>query len=332
MSNLYKSLKSDLSFLLEKNPRVEKRQKDSHKYIPKPYKGIVIISADFELAWAWRYDKLSNDPKSNCLLMAQKERENVPKLIHLSEKFNIPITWGTVGHLFLDNCQCGDDKPHQEILRLPYFENNWWKFSTGDWFECDPCTSINEAPEWYAKDLVESILASKVKHEIGCHTFSHISCDESVCDPEVIKSELQASKKAASKLGINLKSFIFPGHTMGNYKTIQEQGYSSIRTNFTNTLGYPKRHSNGLWEHKTTMELNYNSLFSEAKNIKRFKKIIDKALKNNQICNFWFHPSFDDINTEVIYPQIFEYLNAHREELWITTMSEYTDWLNRDNQ
>lgn len=328
MKNLFRVLKSSLSFFLERNPKVEKALKDSSRYIPKQYKSVVIISADFELAWAWRFDKLHLNPKQNSLFMAKKERENIPKLINLSEKYNIPITWGTVGHLFLDECKCDSGLPHSEIAQLPHFENEWWKFKEGDWFDADPCSNVKDAPEWYAPDLITKILNSKVNHEIGCHSFSHISCDDNICSPKILSSELEASQKAADRYDVKLESFIFPGHTMGNYKTIRELGYTSIRTNFINTLGYPKLHSDGLWEHKTTMELNFNPLFSNEKNIKRFKKIIDKSIANHQVCNFWFHPSFDDKNINIIYPEIYNYLNSKKDDIWITTMREYTNWLN----
>ena len=328
MNSLFRAIKSSLSFLLERNPKVEKPLKDSNFYIPNQYKSVVIISADFELAWAWRFDKLHRDPKQNSLYLAKKERENIPKLIKLSEKYNIPITWGTVGHLFLDKCKCNADLPHSEIARIPHFENEWWKFKEGDWFDADPCSNIIDAPEWYATDLISQILNSNINHEIGCHSFSHISCDENICSPSVLNHELEASQKAADKFDIKLESFIFPGHTMGNYRTIRDFGYSSIRTNYTNTLGYPKQLPDGLWEHKTTMELNYNPVFSIEKNIKRFKKIIDKSIVNQQVCNFWFHPSFDEKNINVIYPEFYNYLNSKRDKIWITTMRDYTNWLN----
>ena len=43
----------------------------------------------------------------------------------------------------------------------------------GDWFKADPCTNLQTDPNWYAPDLIKLIRDSKVKHEIGSHTFSH---------------------------------------------------------------------------------------------------------------------------------------------------------------
>jgi len=328
MHNIYKSTKAWLSFKLGKNPVIEKSRKDFRNFIPQPYEGVVLISADFELAWAWRFDKLSDDPLNNCLVLAKKERNNIPKLLELSEKYKVPVTWGTIGHLFLEKCTKQASKAHDEIQRLPYFENNWWRYSQGDWFDSDPCSSVEYSPEWYAPDLIRQILNVGINHEIACHSFSHISCKDNLCAPEVMKQELEASQQAAIPFGIKLETFIFPGHTMGNYDTLKQSGYSSMRTNFVNCLGYPVLHPNGLWEHKATMQLGYNRLFSVDYNLFRYSTIVEKCIQNHQVCNLWFHPSFSDESRDKVLPSVYKILYSNRQKLWITTMKEYTAWLN----
>lgn len=328
MHRWFRIIKAWLSYKLGHNPEIEKPREDYRKFIPIPYEGVVIISADFELAWAWRYDKTNPEPLANSLKLARTERRNIPVLLDLAERFKIPITWGTVGHLFLEACEDEQPKRHPEITRIPYFENTWWKFNSGDWFDHDPCSNLAGAPEWYAPDLIRQIQASGVNHEIGCHSYSHISFSDKDCPPETAASELQASQKAADPFGVTLESFIFPGHTMGNYETIRSAGYSSMRTNFINVLGYPQRHPNGLWEHKTTMELGYNPLFSVGHNLARYRRIIDKCIANHQVCNLWFHPSCGEKDISKIIPTVFGILDYNRDKLWITTMKDYTKWLN----
>jgi hypothetical protein len=332
MPSIYKTFKAWLSFTLEQNPRIEIRRPDFRQFIPQPYEGVVIISADFELAWAWRLDKRSADPLKLSLDLARKERENLPRILDLCDKFDIPITWGTVGHLFLEHCQRQEGKAHTGIQRIPHFENEWWKYASGDWFDSDPCSSFAEAPEWYAPDLIRKIIDSKAGHEIGCHTFSHISCSDGSCPPEVLRSELEATRLAAAPFGIEPESFIFPGHTMGNYDTLKEAGYTSMRTNFINVLGYPSLLPNGLWEHKTTMELYYNRRFTKSYNLKRYEVILNKCIHKNMVCNLWFHPSFDTVSIEKILPSVFAKINKNRKKLWVTTMKEYTAWLNAERQ
>ncbi|MEN8121651.1 MAG: polysaccharide deacetylase [Bacteroidota bacterium] len=324
-----KSYLSKLSFELGRNPKVERR-KDWQNFIPKPYKAVLIISADFELAWAFRFTKTEKNPVENALKKARLARKNIPGLIELSDKYNIPITWATVGHLFLETCSKNDKIAHSELKRLDYFESPYWKFDKGDWFDADPCTNIESNPEWYAPDLIENIKKSRTKHEFGCHTFSHIDCRESVCSPDVFKSELKECRKLAESKELDLKSFVYPGHTIGNINYLKGLGFSSYRSNFINTLGHPVRRKDGLWEHKSTVEFDIRPNWSMKYHVYRYKKLIDRAIKNNTTCHFWFHPSFSNRFLTEIMPKLFKYMDQKRSDIWITTMGEYTEWLNQN--
>jgi len=326
--SLISGVKSAISFELNRNPRIASRPADFRKYIPEPYDGVVIISADFELAWAWRYAKNLEDPLADSISYARKARANIPQILAYCEQYAIPITWATVGHLFLDHCQKDQQgHAHPEIGRLNHFENEWWRFSRGDWFDCDPCTSSEEDDAWYAPDLIQKIKASAVNHEIGCHTFSHIDCSDRFCPPQTLQSELQACSAAAQQEGISLKSFVFPGHTMGNFKTIRQMGYDSVRTNYINVLGYPSWDEYGLWRHEATMEINFNPAWPMWYNLYRYRSVLKKTIKNNVVCHLWFHPSLEPKGMEVM-ESVLASLAGYRKELWVTTMGNYTHWLN----
>jgi len=291
----------------------------------------LIISADFELAWAWQYDKKAPNPYKLAIEQTSLARKNIPIILELCETYNIPVTWATVGHLFLEKCQLENGKVHPEIARLPYFENEFIKYNDGDWFQNDPCTNWKKAPEWYAPDLIQEILNSEINHEIGCHTFSHIDCSDKICSKEVFKSEILACQNEAAKYGLQLKSFVHPGHTIGNLKALAELGFTSFQTDYNNTLGYPVKHSNGLWELKRTMEFVYRPEWSIKYHIYRYKKIVDRVIKYNTVCNFWFHPSVNSIFINDILPDIFEHIYNRRKILWSTTVKKYIDWLEKRN-
>ncbi|RJQ27644.1 polysaccharide deacetylase [Candidatus Parcubacteria bacterium] len=311
-----------INFFFGRNPRVEKRS-DWKKFIPNSYKAVVTITADFELAWGWRYSKSSTNPLKKAIQKARLERENIPKILQLSEEFNIPITWATVGHLFLENCEVEEDKPHSSLPRLNHFENDFWRFNGTDWFEHDTCSDYKSTPEWYCPDLLFKILNSKIEHEIGCHTFSHIDCRDEICSKEVFDSEIIECKKIASVRGIELNSFVHPGHTIGNLNNLAKLGFSSYQTDPGNVLGYPVKHKNGLWELKRTYEFVYKNDWSIDYHIYRYKKIIERALKSNTVCNFWFHPSFDFQFVSQVLPSIFENLNLNKSEIFISTVTKY---------
>ena len=166
-----KASASKVKFYLRKTPIVESAI-NYRSLIPKPYKAVVTISADFELAWAWQWSK-QGDALKLSINKSRMARENFSKILELCDRYNIPITWATVGHLFLESC-----KGHQEMAQLGDFENNFWTFNNSDWFINDPNSNYKDAPYWYAPDLINQIIQSPVNHEIGCHTFSHIDCTD----------------------------------------------------------------------------------------------------------------------------------------------------------
>ena len=326
--SLLKNIKSKINFEIGRNPHIERRPENYRRFIPTPYKAVVTITADFELVWAWRYAKGFDDSYKAAIEKAQQARNNIPKILELCEQYNVPITWATVGHLFLKECKRENGKAHPNIKRIPYFENRYLKYTTGDWFEHDPCTNWQQDPEWYAPDLIKMILNSKVNHEIGCHTFSHIDTSDELCPSEVFLSELEACKNAASQFGLELKSFVHPGHTIGHLKELKESGFTSFQTDFGNFLGFPVKHPNGLWELKRTYEFIYRSGWSIDYHIYRYKKIIDRAIKSNTVCNFWFHPPLDEIFVKKIMPEIFKYISSLQNKIYLPSVGNYINWIN----
>lgn len=326
---MIRNLASKIKFELGLNPVIEKKV-DHTKFIPKQYKTVLLISADFELAWAWRYSKAVPDPLKLALDKAKLERENLPKIVELCEQYNIPITWATVGHLFLESCKKENDLSHSKLPRLKHFENAFWKFGGKDWFENDPCTSYKEAPEWYCPDLIKLIVDSKVKHEIGCHTFSHIDCRDNICSPELMRKELQECKRLAQEFNLELRSFVHPGHTIGNLDTLVKEGFTNFRTDYRNVLTYPKKHATGLWEFEQADEFVYKEKWSINYHIHRYRTIIQRAIRSNTVCVLWFHPSFDSEIIDQVWPEVFKFIDQNRDKIWVTTHSEYINWLEKN--
>jgi len=206
-----KSQLSKLKFALGLNPKIEPSRENYEKFIPNRYKAVCLISADLEMAWAFRWSKSANNPIELAPKNSIQTRNNVPLILQLSEQYNIPITWATVRHLFLESCEKINNNAHSDVQRLPYFENTNWKYKSGDWFNSDPCTNYYKDPAWYAPDLLKMIIENPVKHEIGCHTFSHIDCSDNICSKEVFASEINKCKKLANEYDIELKSFVHLG-------------------------------------------------------------------------------------------------------------------------
>lgn len=299
-------------------PFVKPPEKSS---FPGGCNGGFVISADFELAWAWRYSKTSKEPLKLAIKKAKQERENVPLFLKYLEEYNIPVTWATVGHLFLDSCKKGD---HDWITRIPHFDNHWL-FNKGDWYDYDPCSDYKKAPEWYAPDLIEMIRKSKVNHEVGCHSFSHLHFNDKVCPPEAAFDDIKACVTEAEKLDIKLKSMVFPGGTNGNYKALSKNGFTNYRQNSEHDLFYPEAGQEGMVRLPSSFSFEDTGFnWSKEYYISRYKKYIDKAVETGTVCHAWFHPSESPWVVNEIFPEILRYAAELREkgELYISVMND----------
>jgi peptidoglycan/xylan/chitin deacetylase (PgdA/CDA1 family) len=328
MDNKIKSQLSKLNFLLGFNPRLEKSRKDYKKYLKGTYKAVCLISADFEMAWAFCHSKKSLSEPGRAVKLGLHTRANMPRILDLCEQYDIPITWATVGHLFLNKCGQGENLAHVNLPHIPYFSNEFWEFTKGDWFDPDPCTDIDSDPAWYGADLIDNILSRKVKHEIGCHTFSHIDCSDKRCPDVVFEAEIRECLELAKEKGQVLRSFVHPGHQIGHLKALAELGFDSYRTDYGNNLALPEKADSGLWQLKNTAEINYRRTWPASFNLYYYKKIIDRAIKYHKMAVIWFHPSFNpEVIDKVIRP-LFQYLYENRNDIWVTTHSQLTEFLN----
>lgn len=293
-----------------------------NRKVKSPFaKGVIVFSADFEMAWAFRYSKTRSQKAEE---LGLGERCNIPELVALFEKNKIPVTWATVGHLFMDSCEKNFEHfPHPEMPRPTYFENKNWSFQSGDWYQHDPCTNILNSPAWYAPDLIEQIVTSPLNHEIGCHTFSHIDFSYKNCSPELARAEIEKCRELALKKGITLKSMVFPGGTFGNYEILKEQGFTCYRFPMANHIDIPFIDPHGLVAIPSSLGLdrdNYN--WSADFHLKIIDSFLKKTIKSKQVCHFWFHPSMDPWYIRYVLPFILEKIEAHVKngEIEVLTM------------
>ncbi len=288
-------------------------------------KGVIVLSADFEMAWAFRYAKTQS---INAVKLGIQERENVPVLVSLFEKYNIPVTWATVGHLFLDKCDCENTKAHPQMLRPAHFENRNWRFNQGDWYDNDPCTDYKSDPAWYAPDLIDLIIQSPVKHEVACHTFSHIDFSDKNCNEKLAVSEIDACVSLAKLKGVKLTSMVFPGGTYGNIKTLKKFGFTSYRHPMKYDICMPKMDKDGLLAIPSSTGLDKDPYgWSATFHINMIKKYIRKTIVSKQVCHFWFHPSMNKWYLEEVFPKILNEINKEQQlgNIEVLTMHQLTE-------
>jgi peptidoglycan/xylan/chitin deacetylase (PgdA/CDA1 family) len=273
------------------------------------------ISADFELNWAWReLPPVQRDEKGRL------ERSNFPYLMSLLERTRIPITWATVGHMFLDSCSRGaDGRAHPEMPR-PTLNGRW----SGDWYVHDPCGSAAASPLWYAPDLIEQLLAGNVRHEIGSHSFSHIDFSDLHSTPELVEAEMRACIGAMAPFGVHPRSLVYPFNKMGHghLDLLATLGIVAVRHRDSRIrLSYPERTPSGVYKLYETLNLRRARFYDYPRKAALFLK---EAAKRRAAFHIWLHPSAAlDVLRDVFRP-IVEHMARLRDEciLWTATMAE----------
>jgi len=296
-------------------------------FFPDSFRAALIISADCELAWAWRYTKALSDPLGYAIHRAEQSRRNFLELLALFDGYEIPVTWAVLGHLFLENCARNNDRAHPEVQRIPYFDNEFWQYREGDWFDADPCTDYQSDPAWYAPDLIQAILNAKVKHEIACHSFSHIDFSDGVCPPGIADSELQKCQEIAREWGLELKSFVFPGNLVGNRASLKRFGFVAYRWHNGYELDVPRQDDLGLWQIPGGVCWEKPTGWPMDAWIGALRRCVDQALETGTVLHLWFHPSCDSTNVEKVFPAVLEEIACRHADLWVTTMGGLVNWL-----
>ena len=321
----------------------------------KRTRGTMVLSLDLELSWG-RFYRLPLD-----VLNAEsvKERTQIKRFLALLDHYEIPATWAMVGHLMLDGCaRDHNGNAHSDVIphaRYPWFPH--------DWYSCDPCTSASHAPGWYAPDILEWIRGTRIRHEIGSHSFAHIVYGDPECSPSAAEADLKAAVEAAARKGITLRSFIFPRNQVGHLELLTRSGISAFRgldthpvskgyglfmkpfNLITQLLGLPMKPVRpeevlpGLWNipgnHFFLPRSGIRKVLPRGGQTLRAKRCINKAVKSGGIYHMWFHPFDLNTDTEAMFlglEDTFAHASQMRERglLDILTMGEYAERLEKE--
>jgi len=299
---------------------------------------IFIMSLDCEQIWgvlhpldSRRARIIRRDPTAG--------RGSIDILLRVFEKYNVPATWAMVGHLFLDHCVCEDGIPHKGMPR------------PGDgWLSEDPCTDIQKDPLFYGRDIVEKIAGSRVKHEIGLHSFSHVRFSE--CSRQVAEAEVREGVAAARRLGITVRSFVYPYNAVGHIDVLRSNGFEIYRSESMNGVkaGHGFLHGNvsrvtgrmsaplvepvwadGIWRIPTT------AFFCDPVApwllLPKIKGAIRRAMESNGIVHVFLHPQ------DLLYhpslrqrlDELMAFVSRFRDagKLQVMTMGDLADYLNK---
>jgi peptidoglycan/xylan/chitin deacetylase (PgdA/CDA1 family) len=309
-------------------PRVNRAASGRACY-PGGKRAAVVLSADLELAWGWRYARVPV-PLAYARQRARQGRRNLQILLELCDRYDLPVTWATVGHLFLGACGRTGGQTHPELPRVPHFDNELWSYRSGDWFDADPTSAGPSEPDWsawYGPDLVEAILRRRVPHEIGCHTFSHPIFSDAFCPAAVAAAELSRCQEAAAPFALRLRSFVFPGNLAGNFPTLLAAGFAAYRFQTAYDLDLPRKDPLGMWQipEGIWLEKSYAS-WTTAQQVSMVRRALDAATQHGVVCGLWLHPETDPRNVDEVFAAVAADLADRRSELWVTTMGELARW------
>ena len=258
-------------------------------------KPVFVISLDVELLWG-----LIHEDAKSCITLLINDPQNgrgaIDFLLSVFEKYDIPATWAIVGHLFLDSCEGKEGVAHKGMPR-----------PKEDWYSVDPCTDVHSAPLYYGSDIIEKVLSSPIKHDIGYHSFSHPLFTE--CRREVAQAEVEIGIKLAQRFGIVLKSFVFPRNQVAYVDILRGNGFQIYRgatqRHWNSGQSFPKRCLSGgidkiiaspvmpLWE-DGIWQIPGSMLFYDSQIpfslLPRARLGIERAIWGNKVFHIFLHP------------------------------------------
>jgi len=320
--------------------------------------GVFTISLDFELLWG-SFDSGKHrkfiDHFARDGGAFRSTRAIVDRLLALFQKYDVRVTWATLGHLFLDHCEMIDGVKHPD---MPRARHSWF---AQDWYTHDPCKDYRAEPLWYGRDMIEKILDAKPRHEIGSHSFSHVIFSDPGCTAEVADAEIRKCVELARGLNLELESFVFPRNQLGHLDLLRKHGFRiargkapfwffNLRSRMLRRAGHlvddffaiqpvcgtPEQTEQGFWIAPVSMFLQSmdgpRRLIPARSRIRKATKGIERAVREKSLFHLSFHPTENlCFSTDRMF-QALEEIVAHaarrRDEgkLRVLTMSEIADY------
>ncbi|WP_353777536.1 polysaccharide deacetylase family protein [Winogradskyella sp. 3972H.M.0a.05] len=278
--------------------------------------GQFVISLDFEKFWGI-FDSKSLESYEQNLNAVDAI---VDRLITLSDKYNVKLTFATVGFLFHDSKKALLE--HIPNIK-PEYKNP----------KHSPYSLIDEVPDtagsnsvYFALDSIKNI-RDNGNHEIGTHTYCHYYCLEEDQTLSQFEADIKMAVKAGNDLGIPIKSIVFPRNQINvSYLDIcKTHGIIAYRGYENHTIYEPRPYKeskktlhrimriidayfnitgNHIYELSQLADDNIVNIpssyflrpysakfgFREPFKLRRVKNGMAQAAKERKLYHLWFHP------------------------------------------
>jgi peptidoglycan/xylan/chitin deacetylase (PgdA/CDA1 family) len=184
--------------------------------------GIFTVSLDFELHWGV-FDKRDRQAREACY---KNTLRIIPQMLELFTKYDVHVTWATVGSLFAADQQ--EWETFSPSIEPDYAVEN---YSAYKWVRQH---GMSSQYQWahFAPEEVAMILKYPGQ-ELATHTFSHYYCLEQQREQMAFDADLKAAVKAAKKFNAPLRSLVFPRNQFNpDYlKICYDNGIKTVRSN-----------------------------------------------------------------------------------------------------
>lgn len=181
--------------------------------------GLFLIVLDFEMLWGVEPTKATPQWRER---VANVHRV-IPRLLELFGRYDISATFAAVGML-LHNSMAAVRADYPDYL--PSYTDK----------DLSPYSSLSVSEEnsiYYCGGHLLKMIRESGMHEIASHTYSHYYCLAQGQTPEQFRADLQKNISLALAEGINITSLVFPRNEFNiDYLNIcQELGISVVRSN-----------------------------------------------------------------------------------------------------
>ncbi|NRA93635.1 MAG: polysaccharide deacetylase family protein [Psychroserpens sp.] len=173
--------------------------------------GHFVISLDYEIHWGV-FDKKSVDDYYENLTNVGLV---IDRLLELSKKYDVKITFATVGFLFA--------KDKQELLTYaPEKKPTYYKEKYSPYPLLETIgTNEQDDPYHFGLSGIDKIKKAGI-HEIGTHTFCHYYCHIPGQSIEQFDDDLKAAASIAEKESVKLESLVFPRNMIDAHKPVDQ--------------------------------------------------------------------------------------------------------------
>jgi peptidoglycan/xylan/chitin deacetylase (PgdA/CDA1 family) len=176
----------------------------------------LVLSLDFELHWGV-FDTYGDNYDERIM----GARVAIPKILELFKRYDVKATWATVGLLF--NESIDDYKKYKPKLIPSYKDKNLnaYNIPLGENEHFDK--------RHYSFSLIQQI-QDCAGQELGSHSYSHYYCQSEGQTIEEFADDIRSAVKIAKdKLGLKMKSFVFPKNMVNEeYLEVLKQNSFSI--------------------------------------------------------------------------------------------------------